>query len=62
VASKTVTVKGGKSKTVTLQLNKATRSQLKHRSLKLSVGAHGDRRRGQQEGHEQEGHAAQVLT
>jgi hypothetical protein len=36
VASKTVTVKGGKSKTVTLQLNKATRSQLKHRSLKLS--------------------------
>ncbi len=36
VASKTVTVKGGKSKTVTLQLNKATRQQLKHRSLKLS--------------------------
>jgi hypothetical protein len=29
-------VKGGKSKTVTLQLNKATRQQLKHRSLKLS--------------------------
>jgi hypothetical protein len=37
VASKTVIVKGGKSKTVTLQLNKATRRQLKHRSLKLSV-------------------------
>jgi hypothetical protein len=36
VASKTVTVKGGKTKTVTLQLNKATRRQLKHRSLKLS--------------------------
>jgi hypothetical protein len=36
VASKTVTVKGGKTKTVTLQLNKATRQQLKHRSLKLS--------------------------
>jgi hypothetical protein len=36
VASKTVTVKGGKSKTVTLQLNKATRSQLKHHSVKLS--------------------------
>lgn len=36
VASKTVTIKGGKSKTVTLQLNKATRQQLKHRSLKLS--------------------------
>ncbi len=36
VASKTVTVKGGKSKTVTLRLNKATRQQLKHRSLKLS--------------------------
>ena len=36
VASKTVTVKGGKTKTVTLQLNKGTRQQLKHRSLKLS--------------------------
>jgi hypothetical protein len=36
VASKTVTVKGGKTKTVTLQLNKATRQQLKHRSLKVS--------------------------
>ncbi len=36
VASKTVTVKGGKSKRVTLQLNKATRRQLKHRSLKVS--------------------------
>jgi hypothetical protein len=36
VASKTVTVKGGKTKTVTLQLNKATRQQLKHRSMKLS--------------------------
>src|SRR3954469_20275221 len=36
VASKTVTVKGGKTKTVPLQLNKATRGQLKHRSLKLS--------------------------
>jgi uncharacterized cupredoxin-like copper-binding protein len=36
VASKTVTVKGGKTKTVTLQLNKATRQQLKHRSLKLT--------------------------
>ena len=36
VASKTVTVKGGKTKTMTLQLNKATRQQLKHRSLKLS--------------------------
>lgn len=36
VASKTLSVKGGKSKTVTLQLNKATRQQLKHRSLKLS--------------------------
>jgi hypothetical protein len=36
IASKTVTVKGGKTKTVTLQLNKATRQQLKHRSLKLS--------------------------
>ena len=36
VASKTVTVKGGKTKTVTLQLNKATRQQLKHRSVKVS--------------------------
>src|SRR4051794_10123835 len=36
VASKTVTVKGGKTKTVTLQLNKATRQQLKHRSVKLA--------------------------
>jgi hypothetical protein len=29
-------VTGGKTKTVTLQLNKATRQQLQHRSLKLS--------------------------
>jgi hypothetical protein len=36
VASKTVTVKGGKTKTVTLQLNKAMRQQLKHRSMKVS--------------------------
>ena len=36
VASKTVTVKGGKTKTITLQLNKAMRQQLKHRSMKLS--------------------------
>ena len=32
VASKTVNIKGGKTKTVTLQLNKAMRQQLKHRS------------------------------
>jgi hypothetical protein len=37
VASKTVTVKGGKTKTVTLQLNKATRRLLKHRSLTVSA-------------------------
>jgi hypothetical protein len=36
VASKTVTVKGGKTKTVTLLLNKAMRQQLKHRSMKVS--------------------------
>ena len=62
VASKTVTVKGGKTKTVTLQLNKATRQQLKHRSLKVSTVRQRDRRRGQQEDHDQEGHAAQVVT
>jgi hypothetical protein len=37
VASKTVTVKGGKTKPVALQLNKATRRLLKHRSLKVSA-------------------------
>ena len=36
VASKTVTVKGGKNKMVTLQLNKATRQQLKHRNVKVT--------------------------
>ena len=35
-----MTVKGGKTKTVTLQLNKATRQQLKHRSLKVSTVRH----------------------
>lgn len=36
-ASKTVTVKGGKTVTVTLTLNKATRKLLKHGSLKVSA-------------------------
>ena len=62
VASKTVTVKGGKTKTVTLQLNKATRQQLKHRSLKLSSVVTRDDAAGNKKDDEQEGHAAQVLT
>jgi hypothetical protein len=37
VASKTVTVKGGKTVTLTLQLNKATRALLKHASVKVSA-------------------------
>ena len=36
-ASKTVTVKGGKTVTVTLKLNKATRALLKHGSVKVSA-------------------------
>ena len=56
VASKTVSVKGGKTKTVTLVLNKAARKVLAKRgSLKVSSVVTRDRRRGQpQDDHEED--------
>ena len=58
VARKTVTVKGGKTMTVTLQLTKATRQQLKHSTLKISTVVTANDAAGNQRTTTQDGHAA----
>ena len=62
VASKTVTIKGGKTKTVTLQLNKAMRQQLKHRSMKVSSVLTATDAAGNKKTTSKKVDAAQVLT